>query len=83
MAKILSGTVVSTGMYNTVVVLVEWKKPHPLYRKLLKRSKKFKAETHGKEYKIGQKLQIVETKPVAKDKHFEVVDSKDKENKKV
>ena len=70
MAKTLKGIIVSTKMQDTVVVEVSWKKPHPLYKKLLKRSKKFKVATNGQEVKIGDAVTIVETKPISKDKHF-------------
>jgi small subunit ribosomal protein S17 len=73
MAKTLNGTVVSTKMQNTVVVEVSWKKPHPLYKKLLKRSKKFKVDSNGQTVNVGDKVTIVETKPIAKDKHFKLL----------
>lgn len=74
MAKTLNGTVVSTKMENTVVVEVSWKKPHPLYKKLLKRSKKYKVDSNGQTVNIGDRVAIVETKPMAKDKHFRLVE---------
>lgn len=74
MAKILQGKVVSNKMQNTAVVEVIRTSPHPLYRKLLKRSKKFKVETKGATLTIGQIVKIVETKPVSKDKHFALLE---------
>ena len=70
MAKVLTGIVVSTKMQDTAVVEVSWKKPHPLYKKLLKRSKKHKVHTAGQEVAVGDKVKIVETKPISKGKHF-------------
>jgi len=70
MAKRITGTVVSTKMQNTIVVEVTRKVPHPLYKKLLKQSKKFKADTNGQTAKIGDTVVITETKPISKDKHF-------------
>ena len=70
MAKTMTGMVVSTGMQQTIVVEVTRKVPHPIYRKLLKRSKKFKVDVNGKTVKIGNSVKIVEIKPMSKDKHF-------------
>lgn len=70
MAKILQGKVVSNKMTDTAVVEVFRQFPHPLYKKLLKRSKKFKIATNGQTLEIGQTVKIIETKPVSKDKHF-------------
>jgi small subunit ribosomal protein S17 len=72
-SKILSGTVVSDKMKDTVVVLVERFEKHPKYQKFIKRSKKFKAHDVGNTKKVGEKVGIRETKPISKDKHFIVV----------
>jgi small subunit ribosomal protein S17 len=77
MAKILEGTVISTKMQNTIVVEVTRKKPHPLYKKLLKRSKKYKVVTNGETVVVGSTVRIVETKPMSKDKHFVLLKSAD------
>ena len=66
----MTGTVVSTKMQNTIVVEVTRKVPHPLYKKLLKHSKKFKADTNGITAKVGDTVSIIEIKPMSKDKHF-------------
>ena len=71
--KVLSGTVVSTKMKDTVVVLVERYEKHPKYEKFIKRSKKFKAHDVGNTKKMGEKVEIRETRPISKDKHFVVV----------
>ena len=72
-AKVLSGTVVSDKMKDTIVVQVESFEKHPKYQKFIKRSKKFKAHDVGNTRKIGEKVEIRETKPISKDKHFVVV----------
>ncbi len=71
--KIFSGTVVSDKMKDTVVVLIERYEKHPKYEKFVKRRKKFKAHDVGNTKKIGEKVEIRETKPISKDKHFVVV----------
>lgn len=72
MAKTLNGVVTSVGMKNTAVVEVFRQVPHPLYKKLLKRSKKYKIETEGKELNVGDFVRIEETKPISKDKYFKL-----------
>ncbi|MDP3941420.1 MAG: 30S ribosomal protein S17 [bacterium] len=72
MSKVLTGTIVSVVMKKTVVVEVTTHKPHPLYRKLQKRSKRFKASTQEKSLRIGDLVEITETRPMAKDMHFTV-----------
>ncbi|MDP3763064.1 MAG: 30S ribosomal protein S17 [bacterium] len=73
MTKILSGTVVSDKMKDTVVVSVERYEKHPKYEKFIKRRKKFKAHDVGNTAKVGDKVQIVETRPISKDKHFMLI----------
>mgnify|MGYP003393398135 CR=1 FL=1 len=68
--KVFSGTVVSDKMKDTVVVLVERFEKHAKYQKFVKRSKKFKAHDAGNTKRVGEKVEIVETKPISKDKHF-------------
>ncbi len=70
MAKILTGQVVSTGMNGVVVVEVTRKTRHPLYKKLMKRSKKFKVATQGQAVAVGDNVQIRESRPLSKDTHF-------------
>jgi len=71
--KILSGTVVSDKMKDTVVVVVERYEKHPKYGKYIKSRKKFKAHDAGNTKKIGDKVEIRETRPISKDKHFMVI----------
>lgn len=78
MSKKLTGTVVSTKMKDTIVVQVERYEKHPKYQKFIKRSKKFKAHDAGNTKQMGEKVTIVETKPISKDKHFQVVNGDEK-----
>ena len=71
--KVLSGIVVSDKMKDTIVVAVERYEKHPKYEKYTKIRKKFKAHDAGNTKKIGDKVDIVETKPISKDKHFMVI----------
>ena len=71
--KFLKGVVVSDKMDKTIVVSVSRFVKHPLYGKFYKVSKKYKAHDENNTYKIGDKVEIVETKPISKDKKFKVV----------
>lgn len=70
MSKVLTGKVVSTKMQNTVIVEVVRRTPHKLYKKLMRRSKKYKVDTKGKDVAVGSLVRIEEVKPISKDKHF-------------
>ena len=72
MAKVLTGKVISTKMQDTEVVEVVRRVPHPLYKKLLKKSKNFKVDTKGQEVAVGDQVKIVEIKQISKDKYFKV-----------
>jgi len=74
MVKIFSGKVVSSKMEKTVVVLVERKFRHPLYRKVINRHKRYKVHNEKLELKDGDKVRIKEVRPISKEKHFIVVD---------
>lgn len=77
--KTLEGKIVSVSMNNTVVVEVVRRTPHPLYRKLIKRSKKYKVDSNGMEAEVGKRVKIVETRPISKNKFFklsEIIGSK-------
>lgn len=73
MKKILTGVVTSTKMQNTVVVKIERKFRHSLYKKVIVRHKKYKAHNEDKTVKIGDKVDIQETSPLSKDVHFIVI----------
>ncbi|MEK7219314.1 MAG: 30S ribosomal protein S17 [Patescibacteria group bacterium] len=72
--NILKGVVVSDKMDKTIVVTVSRFVKHPLYGKFYKISKKYKVHDEGNKYKIGDEVEIVETKPLSKDKRFSVLD---------
>ena len=72
--KAFEGKIVSLKMNKTAVVEIVRRTPHPLYKKLLRRSKRYKADTAGLELVLGQKVKIVETKPMAKGKFFKVME---------
>jgi small subunit ribosomal protein S17 len=74
MQKKLKGTIVSLKMQKTAVVEVPRLAPHPLYKKLLRRSTKIKADTTGFELKVGEKVIIGETRPISKDKKFKILE---------
>lgn len=71
--KILKGVVVSDKMNKTVVVSVSRFVKHPLYGKFYKVSKKYKAHDEENKYKTGDKVEIIETRPISKDKRFKVI----------
>jgi len=68
------GIVVSDKMDKTVVVAVERLVQHPFYKKYIKRTKKFKAHDERNECQIGDKVQIMETRPISKTKRWRVVE---------
>lgn len=70
--RVLSGVVVSDKMKDTIVVNITRFEKHPKYQKFQKISKKYKAHDVGNTKKIGDKIEIVECKPISKDKHFRV-----------
>lgn len=72
--RILSGTVVSDKTDKTVTVLVERKVKHPLYGKIIRRSKKYHAHDEDNAYKAGERVRIEETKPISKTKTWKVLD---------
>lgn len=71
--KTLSGVVVSDKMNKTVVVAVTTYKKHPKYQKYYKTTKRYKAHDEENQFKVGDKVQIISTKPISKDKQFEVI----------
>ena len=75
--RVLTGTVVSDKTDKTVVVRVERRVKHPLYGKIIKRSKKYHAHDEGNEFKEGQVVQIEETRPISKLKTWKVVERVD------
>ncbi|EGD58186.1 ribosomal protein S17 [Novosphingobium nitrogenifigens DSM 19370] len=72
--RILIGTVVSDKNDKTVVVKVERKMKHPLYGKIIRRSKKYHAHDEANTYRLGETVRIEETAPYSKQKTWKVVD---------
>jgi len=72
--KDIVGKVKSNKMDKTAVVVVDRKKQHPLYRKTLKVSKSYKADTSEVKVEIGDLVVIRHTRPVSKDKRWKVVE---------
>mgnify|MGYP001613986013 CR=1 FL=1 len=71
--KILSGTVTSDKMKDTIVVEVSRFVEHSKYKKRIKINKKYKVHDAGNTKKIGDRVEIVETRPISKSKHFKIV----------
>lgn len=68
------GRVLSNKMNKTVVVAVERSVIHPVYRKVLRRVTKMKAHDEQNVCRIGDRVRLVETRPISKDKHWRVVE---------
>jgi small subunit ribosomal protein S17 len=68
------GTVVSDKMEKTVVVAIERRVRHPVYGKMMTRTKKLKAHDEQNSAKLGDTVRIMETRPLSKDKRFRVVE---------
>jgi small subunit ribosomal protein S17 len=71
--KILKGVVVSDKMNKTVIVLVTRYIEHKKYGKRIKKTKKYKAHDENNTKKVGDVVEIEETKPMSKEKHFKVI----------
>jgi small subunit ribosomal protein S17 len=75
--RVLTGRIVSDKTDKTVVVSVERRVKHPLYGKIIKRSKKYHAHDEANEYKQGETVRIEETAPISKLKTWKVIDRVD------
>ena len=73
LTKTMVGKVVSDKMDKTVVVSIQDNVKHPLYKKIIKRTVKFKAHDEKNECGIGDRVMIMETRPISKDKNWRVV----------
>ena len=71
--RILQGVVVSDKMDKTVVVKVERRVMHPIYKKFIRRSKKYAAHDELNQFKVGDVVRILECVPVSKSKTWEVL----------
>jgi small subunit ribosomal protein S17 len=71
--RILQGTVISDKADKTVTVRVERKVRHPVYKKFIRRSKKYAAHDPEKRFKVGDNVRIRECRPISKTKRWEVL----------
>ena len=72
--KVMIGTVVSDKMDKTVVVAVETNVKHKIYSKIQKKTYKLKAHDENNECQVGDKVKVMETRPLSKDKRWRVVE---------
>ncbi len=72
--KSRTGLVVSDKMEKTVVVAIERRVPHPIYGKMITRTKRLKAHDEENSAKVGDTVRIVETRPLSKDKRWRLVE---------
>lgn len=72
--RTLTGTVVSDKMDKTVVVAVERLKRHPLYRRTIRRTTKYKAHDEKNECRVGDVVKLVESRPLSKEKRWRVIE---------
>jgi small subunit ribosomal protein S17 len=72
--KVREGLVVSNKMDKTVVVAVETRKVHPLYKKAIRVTKKYKAHDINNACKVGDKVKIVEARPLSREKRWQVTE---------
>ena len=75
--RILSGVVVSSNSSKTIVVNVTRRVKHKLYKKIITRSKKYHAHDENNEFKVGDFVSIMESKPISKLKSWKVLSSKE------
>ncbi len=73
--RVLRGVVVSDKADKTITVLVERRVMHPLYKKIIRRSKKYRAHDEDNRCKVGDLVQIEECRPIAKSKSWQVIDA--------
>ena len=76
--KSRTGLVVSDKMEKTVVVAIERRVPHPIYGKMITRTKRLKAHDEENSAKVGDTVRIVETRPLSKDKRWRLVEILDR-----
>ena len=72
--KVMQGTVVSNAMDKTVVVAVETRKPHSLYKKIVTSTRKYKAHDENNACAVGDIVRIMETRPLSKSKNWRLVE---------
>ena len=80
--KVMIGTVTSDKMDKTIVVSVETNVKHPIYGKIVKRTYKLKAHDEENKCQVGDKVKVMETRPLSKDKRWRLVEVLEKAVKK-
>tara|TARA_Y100000590_G_scaffold270145_1_gene303389 strand:+ start:352 stop:588 length:237 start_codon:yes stop_codon:yes gene_type:complete len=74
--KILNGVVVSDKGNKSITVIVERKSQHPVLKKVVKTKKKYHVHDEENAYKMGDKVSIIESRPISKTKRFKVLEEK-------
>tara|TARA_B100000575_G_scaffold286283_1_gene282807 strand:- start:1471 stop:1716 length:246 start_codon:yes stop_codon:yes gene_type:complete len=74
--RILSGVIVSSNSSKTVIVDVTRRIRHKLYKKIIRRSKKYHAHDENNEFNVGDTVSIIESKPISKLKRWKVISNK-------
>ncbi|MBV9101709.1 MAG: 30S ribosomal protein S17 [Candidatus Dormibacteraeota bacterium] len=72
--KVRDGVVVSDKMQKTVIVVVQELKPHPLYKKVVRASRRYKVHDESGECGVGDRVRITETRPLSKEKRWRVAE---------
>jgi small subunit ribosomal protein S17 len=72
--KVREGIVASTAMEKTAIVVVETRKPHPLYKKTMVRTRRLQAHDENNDLRVGDRVRIVETRPYSKNKRWRLVE---------
>ncbi|MEW6008016.1 MAG: 30S ribosomal protein S17 [Candidatus Omnitrophota bacterium] len=72
--KIRTGTVISAKMAKTIIVRTTISQVHPRYNRIITKHKKFKVHDEKNEAKVGDKVRIMETRPISKEKRFRLIE---------
>ena len=72
--KVRDGVVVSDKMQQTIIVVVQELKPHPLYKKVVRASRRYKVHDEAGECRVGDRVRITETRPLSKEKRWRVAE---------
>ena len=72
--KVRLGTVVSDKMDKTIVVKIETRMPHPLYGKIVRRSKRYMAHDEDNQCRVGDLVRIMETRPISRSKRWRLIE---------
>lgn len=81
--KVFEATVISAKMDKTAIVEITRRVAHPLYKKLIKRSKRYKVDTQGLPVIVGSIVKMMQVRPISKDKYFKLIPTVTKTKKEV